>query len=295
MKGLSRIIAVLAAMAGAVHAEDPAAIAIRQKLESEFKLTKPTADNTEIVTAGSVIVLHEDGIVMVAASSSVNCMNTYRDGKISAGACGASNKVSTAKDTISRLCWRCPKPPGPDKILDTHTFVDGEKFWMTKIEVQGKDRRVVFDFFTDAIGGDPGTRYMGQLAIPFGAHMPSPDDALKLVQTVITVDASAEAKADTKQEPAPSKEAVNETAPSPPAPSQPEPEPAAAPAPAPVAPKLESPPPPTENIDLQGKTKAQVEAAMGQPVKQFTAGDKVIYVYKDLKITFINGKVSNVE
>lgn len=44
-----------------------------------------------------------------------------------------------------------------------------------------------------------------------------------------------------------------------------------------------------------GYTTDQVVACMGQPDKVVKLGAKEIYVYKDLKITFLNGKVSDVE
>jgi hypothetical protein len=45
----------------------------------------------------------------------------------------------------------------------------------------------------------------------------------------------------------------------------------------------------------KGMTPDQVEAAIGKPDKKVNLGSKVIYVYKDLKVTFINGKVSDVQ
>jgi len=51
-------------------------------------------------------------------------------------------------------------------------------------------------------------------------------------------------------------------------------------------------PPPTIAV---GQTKEQVTAAFGQPVKAAKIGPKEIYYYKDMKVTFTNGKVSNVE
>lgn len=50
----------------------------------------------------------------------------------------------------------------------------------------------------------------------------------------------------------------------------------------------------TTNIEL-GMTPAQVEAALGKPDKKVTLGAKQIYVYKDMKITFKDGKVSDVQ
>ena len=39
----------------------------------------------------------------------------------------------------------------------------------------------------------------------------------------------------------------------------------------------------------------QVEAAMGKPEKKVTLGSKVIYYYKDMKVIFLSGKVSDVQ
>ena len=44
-----------------------------------------------------------------------------------------------------------------------------------------------------------------------------------------------------------------------------------------------------------GQTVDQVVAAMGQPKQIVKAGAKQIYVYSDLKITFVNGKVTDVQ
>ena len=44
-----------------------------------------------------------------------------------------------------------------------------------------------------------------------------------------------------------------------------------------------------------GQTIDQVAASLGQPDKVVKLGEKEIYVYKDLKIIFLNGKVSDVE
>jgi|ERR1700733_5335073 len=45
----------------------------------------------------------------------------------------------------------------------------------------------------------------------------------------------------------------------------------------------------------KGQTPDQVEAALGKPDKIVNLGAKQIYVYKDLKVTFLNGKVSDVQ
>jgi hypothetical protein len=45
----------------------------------------------------------------------------------------------------------------------------------------------------------------------------------------------------------------------------------------------------------KGQTTDQVQAAMGKPEKIVNLGTKQIYVYKDIKVTFLNGKVSDVQ
>lgn len=44
-----------------------------------------------------------------------------------------------------------------------------------------------------------------------------------------------------------------------------------------------------------GMTTDQVESILGKPDKMFNVGTKQIYVYKDVKVTFLNGKVSDVQ
>jgi len=45
----------------------------------------------------------------------------------------------------------------------------------------------------------------------------------------------------------------------------------------------------------KGQTTDQVTAALGKPDKIVNLGTKQIYIYKDMKITFLNGKVSDVQ
>ena len=60
---------------------------------------------------------------------------------------------------------------------------------------------------------------------------------------------------------------------------------------APPPPPADTPPP---TIAL-GQTKDEVIARFGQPMRIAKLGVKEIYYYKDMKVTFTNGKVSNVQ
>lgn len=75
--------------------------------------------------------------------------------------------------------------------------------------------------------------------------------------------------------------------------NEPPPTPMAEPPPPPLPPPAEPQAPP-KTIEV-GQTVEQVVAALGQPVKIVKLASKEMYFYKDLKITFVNGKVSDVE
>jgi hypothetical protein len=290
IKARRRVLAVLMALPWASYAQEKGAAAIQKKLESEYQLTKTTDDKSDIVTAGAVILLHKDKVLMVAATTAANpCMNTYRDGKISPSkACGVGDKLRRLPGFGSHV-------PGAGSAPGTRNFVSGEKFWVTKIEVRdtGKEPGIVFDFFTDATpAGDQGIRYRGALTIPFGAMTPTPEEALKVVEDVITVVPSDDAKKDDKAQPAQQGGQQDAAAASQPA----TPAPAAAPAEAAPAPIAPPPPPPADPVEVSvGQTIDQVVGALGQPLRKGTVGTKAIYYYKDLKVTFINGKVKDVE
>jgi len=301
--------------------------AIQDPLESRYSLTKASADKTTIVTAGAILVLKKDDLVMFTASALTPPANTYKDGRITQGLFGKLGKQASDGST--------------------RTFVKGEKFWVTKIEV--KDDGVVFQLLSDPFND---VRYMAALRFPFPKGSPPPADQISTtVAQVLTVDDSAAAvpPADPQAPPVPDVRRAGRSRPayvplvypqgvSPEAQAQmqqaviaqleaavqaaPTPEaqarlramidqmkarqiPAAAP-PAPpaaeaqLAPIPPPPPPPpdpvveTKSIEI-GQTKDQVEAIMGKPEKTFKVGTKEIYQYKDIKVTFINGKMTDAQ
>jgi hypothetical protein len=246
--------------------------AIQKRLVSEYALTKTTDDKTDIVTAGAVLVLQKDKLMMLAASAAVNpCTNIYKDGKLSPnGACKAG-------DTARHIPWFGSKIPGSDQAPASRYYVTGEKFWVTQIDVKdaGKDSVVTMQFFTDAVSD---VRYSTSLAIPFKDGLPSPDEVVKRVEEVVTVASSENASAGGGQ----------------PAPAAPLP--AAEAAPPPIAPPPPPPPdaapPPTVSL---GQTPDQVVGILGEPLRKAKVGVKEIYSYKDLKVTFVNGKVKDIQ
>jgi hypothetical protein len=154
---------------------------IQKRLTAEFKRTKMTTDRSDIVTAGSVLVLHKDGLVMCSTEAIAPPTNTYKNGTISLGF-GAN------------MAWGMALAPANQQTTNIaqRKFVAGEKFWVTDYLV--KDDGVVFQFYSDPYND---VRYYTQLKFPFpkGA-VPPADNVIKTVEEVIT------AEADTQEAPA---------------------------------------------------------------------------------------------
>ncbi|WP_263359733.1 hypothetical protein [Acidicapsa ligni] len=252
---------------------DPATLD-QEKLVSEIKLTKTAADHTDIVTAGDVVVLHKDGLIMCSSASSFPAMNIYSGGVL------VLNQQNRIKDSASKWLHGLGQTSLTDAAKNGCTqrkFVAGEKFWVTGVSIQ-KDG-ILVDVFSDPYND---TRYYGDIKFPFQKGSVPPVDAfLKTVDEVMTVQ-----PADDKDKGAQNNQAAAPAAAAPAAPAAPLAVIAPPPPPADA-------PPPTIAI---GQTKDQVTTGFGQPVRTAKlAGTKEIYFYKDMKVTFTNGKVTNVE
>ncbi len=251
---------------------------IENSLTSQYSLTKTTADRSDIVTAGAVLVLKKDGLLMSPVTTAVPATNTYKDGRIGQGLW----KMAGGLDRWKRATGQ---------TAQTRTFVAGEKFWVTKITVH--EDGIVFDLFSDPISD---VRYYSTLRFPFakGAY-PSTDAAAQTVGEVLQVqpaDNSAGSGGDQgQQQPAGAAPAATAAAAAPAAPAAP---PAAMAAIPPPPPPTDAPPAAPKTIALK-QTKDQVVAVFGQPTKVVNLGAKEIDYYPDMKVTFVNGKVTDVQ
>jgi hypothetical protein len=250
----------------AAQSGDPAAI--QQKLNATFTASKLTADRSDIVTTGSIVVLHKEGMMMYGFMSPLPPSNTYKNGKIVQGGSGFGRDLAISMMTPGG---------GTAASYPQRRFVADEKCFLTGIVVQ-KDG-ILVQLYSDPYDD---IRYYGNLKIPYPnkKEVPPVDVAVQMVAEVLTVLASEDqASQDGRQAPVPAQAPVAAPAPPPMQAIAPPPPPADA-------------PPPTINL---GQTKEQVTAAFGQPTRMAKLGVKEIYYYKDMKVTFTNGKVTNVE
>ena len=66
---------------------------VQSQLEAKYQLTKPTDDKSDIVTAGAVLVLQKDKLLMYPTSTQIPPVNTYSGGRLSEGAYGVHQKL----------------------------------------------------------------------------------------------------------------------------------------------------------------------------------------------------------
>ena len=156
---------------------------------------------------------------------------------------------------------------------DARLLPVGEKVYATKVDVNPKKDKISFRIMEcdTCNGATQPSSYKSDVffELPKGSlattSVPDVEDTIAKVFAIDTGAAQAQAPQ--------------------PGAAQPEQPAAAQPAPA------QAPP-----VSIQlGQTIEQVVAALGQPEKIVDLGAKKIYVYKDLKVTFLNGKVTDVQ
>jgi hypothetical protein len=149
-----------------------------------------------------------------------------------------------------------------------HFLSVGTKVYVTKMEVNEKKNTIQFQLIEcDSCNGLPAPTFKTAVSFQFEPNFlatAEPGQITDILDQVIAPDGPGEA----------------ETGGSNPAPT---PAPDTAKAPAPPA-----------QIQI-GDSPAQVEAILGAPDTKIPLGAKLIYVYRNLKVTFLNQKVSDVQ
>lgn len=231
---------------------------IQQAIENSYPLTKPSADHKDIVTPGAVIDLLKDNLTMYSVAAAAPGNVTYEDGKFKAsGFSKLMNFHATGTpNTTSR------------------TFVAGEKFWLIGVNV--RDDGAVLEFISDPMND---IRYKVFVKYPFPkGTIPPPDAVMAMISQTVKAEPVDNAQGSGAAQPA--------------APSAPPPAKMADIAPPP--PPADAPPAAPKSISL-GQTKDQVAAMFGPPTKIVNLSTKEIDYYPDMKVTFVKGKVTDVQ
>lgn len=240
---------------------------VEQQLRNQYHLTRVGA-NGVVLQAGSVLVVQQDNIKANPASNLLYWSNLYKkDGRVKQPA--IMFKSGSSKVGKSGLRF----------------LAVGEKVYVTNIDT--KSGAIVFSLQScgtcDPAAVDSNdVPYRAELSFQFQKGFLDSanfEDIKGVIGQVLAIASPAESSADARAPTSPTNEPQREAQFQP---VQPPPPPA------------DQPPPPPKTIS-KGDTRDQVVAAFGQPERTANLGAKEIYYYKDLKVTFVNGKVADVQ
>jgi hypothetical protein len=275
----SGIVLVAATIFPTVRASAQAAT-LQDQLVAQYKLVKIGSDTGgySVVEEGTVLAIQKGGILAVPYSDANDFKSKYQDGAIKSP---GGLAVVGRKSIMGRF----------GKEQTTHLFAKGDKVYPTKIDVNvSKDNVTLGIVACDTCNKtDPPTYNKAEVVFEFpkgSLANATADSVQKIIAQVFTVskDDSKDDKGDKKgddkggQQQAAGQDQGQQQGAQDQGQQQGGDQPAA------------------EPVSIEkGMSVDDVEAAMGKPDKKATLGTKQIYYYKDMKVIFLNGKVSDVQ
>jgi hypothetical protein len=250
-----------------------------EQLAAQYKLAKIGSDTSgySVTEKGTLLAIQKGGILGVPYSDKSTLTTKYEGGVVHSP---SGLLVAGKKSLLGH--FSATQSQGQT----THLFAVGDKVYPMKIEVNvSKDVVTVMVVACDTCNKtDPPTYNKANVAFQFpkgslaAANAAAVEDTIGQLLTVSNDDQQAGGDQGAQQQGGDQQQGGGDQAAQPQQPAAQDPAPAAEPA----------------SID-KGMTTDQVQAAMGKPDKIVNLGTKTIYYYKDMKVIFLSGKVSDVQ
>jgi len=260
-----------------VAAQGGQTVSLEDQLKAQYNVVKMGADSNgpAVLEAGTILVIQKGGILGVPYGNMNMMPAHFQDGTLHPPASATSNSATAMGQKMCGLFGKCKGASDQvTKQATSRLFQVGEKVYPSKIEVKPDKDTVAFSVIAcDACNNtSPTTFYKSEVIFQFAKGSlatASPSQIEDTIAQVFTIDDSGGQQQGNggqgnQQQGGQGNQGGQAAAPEP------------------------------QNIQL-GQTVEEVEAALGQPEKKVNLGAKQIYVYKDLKITFVKGKVSDVQ
>lgn len=273
-------------VAGTTPREMAAQVPLDEQLKAQYTLAKMGSDSSgwSVVQAGTLLAIQKGGIVGVPYKSAVSRTSTYQGGTVHSSA-SATGHISDVKDKFCGVFKKCSGTPGGDTTKDemtTKLFKVGDKVYPTKIEVNAaKDSVTMGIVACDTCNNtDPPTYNKAQVVFQFPSGTLSKTSPSQVEDTIAELLAiSTDDQQGQGDQQGGNDQGNNQGGGGGQGQGQEQQQQA-----------------PAEPQQIEkGQTPDQVKAAIGAPDKIISLGTKQIYVYKDIKVTFLNGKVSDVQ
>jgi hypothetical protein len=255
------------------------AVSLQEQLAAQYKLVKMGSDTSgySVVDAGTLLAVQKGGILAVPYSDKTILTTRYEGGTVHSPNAVA---VQARKALFGHFSQTASEGQS------THLFTKGDKVYPTKIDVNvAKDSVTLGIVACDTCNKtDPPTYNKAQVQFQFpagslaNASAGQVEDVIGQLLSISSDDSQQGGDQGGGQQAGNDQQGNNQQGGDQGGAQQ-----------APAA-------PPAEPAQIEkGQTPDQVKAALGNPDKIINLGTKLIYVYKDIKVTFLNGKVSDVQ
>lgn len=250
----------IATLLPASAASQQTPVSLQEQLNAQYKTAKMKSGfgGSTVVEAGTVLAVQKGGVLSVPSTALTTCSAKFQDNKLhpSVGFCAAMFK------NVSSY------------------FQTGSKVYPLKIEVNPEKEKISFEVVAcdSCNGGGSGSSMKGGVVFQFSkgyletAAVGAVEDTIGQVFSISSDDQNGDQSGDQNQG---EQQAQNGSQGGQPAARE----------------RQQAEP---QTIQL-GQSTDQVLAALDKPEKIVNLGPKQIFVYKDLKVTFIDGKVSDVQ
>ncbi len=251
----NRFVAVVLAIVALASFAAAQAVTLQEQLNAEYKPVQMAGNGSVVVEPGTLLTVQKGGIISVPWKAVVHCAAKFQDNTLHPSVGFCAGMMKSVSQYLQK----------------------GNKVYPLKLEVNLDKAKISFQVVScDSCNGvDPASGMKGEVVFQFvkgyleKANAGEVEDLIGQVFAISNDDQQAQG-GDSGQQ-------GNQQA-SQQAPAQQQQEQQAEP----------------QTIQL-GMSPDQVQGAMGKPEKIFNLGAKQIFVYKDVKVTFLNGKVSDVQ
>jgi len=270
VKGVAVILLGLIPVAIA-NAQNGGADSLESQLAAKYKVAKVGQDSTgiSVTDPGTVLVIKKGGILSVASTNMVVIPSYVKDGQVHSANGNAMQGVSKL------LKWKNVSDPTGSTTVETKFLTIGEKVYVSKIDINRKDSKVSMSIIEcDSCNSvQDASQRKAQVVFQFPKDYLAGADGGQIsdvISQVLEIQPEEAAQQDQPQDAQQGQQQAQQ-------PQQPE-----------------SPAQPPPTIQL-GQTIDDVTNLLGTPTKVVNLGVKQIYIYKDMKVVFLRGRVADVQ
>jgi hypothetical protein len=250
-----------------------APVSLREQLAAQYKAVKMGSDSGgySVVEPGTLLAVQKGGILGVPYSDSSVLSTKYEGGVVRSPNSLLTKGIGFGMGKVG-------------KVQATRLFQVGEKVYPSKLEVDvGKDEVAMTIVACDICNRmDPPTYNKAKVVFHFPKGTLAKASAGEVEDTIGQLLPVAE---DAQQDQGGQGQVAQEAPDAPATPRQA----------AETQPESQPEPQPEPKTIQLGMTTDQVVGTLGKPSKIVNLGAKQLYIYKDMKVTFLNGKVADVQ